>query len=81
MLFPRRKAAQQDAEADGLAEDGGKSRAADAHAECEDKKRIQPHVEEAAAAKADHGQHRLPLGAEDVVEHKGSAHNRRAQQM
>ena len=72
--------AQQDAEADALADEGGKRRPADAKPKPKDKQRVERDVEHPAGSDAAHGKQRLSLRTQQVVEHKGRTHNRRAVQ-
>ena len=67
---------QQDTEADALAQSGGNTCAAGAHAEAEDKDGVQQDIEHAAGDKADHGEAGLALVAEDVVHHEARHHER-----
>ena len=71
---------REDAEADQLAERCGQRRARDAHVEDKDEQRVERDVQKSARADAVHGEHRLALGAQRVVQHERRAHDRRGQQ-
>ena len=75
-----RTADQQDAEAHKLADDRRDRRPGDAHAEHEDKQRIQRDVEDAARRDADHRVGGAALEAQLVIEDERRGHVGRAEQ-
>ena len=77
---PVQKQPREDAEADQLAERRSQRRACDAHVKDENEQRVERNVQQASRADAVHGQRRLALGAQRVVQHERRAHDRRGQQ-
>ena len=69
---------QQQAEADELADDGGKSRARDAHVHDKNQQGVQGDVQHSAAGDAHHAVGSAALEPELVVQHQGGGHPRRA---
>lgn len=78
--LPPEEEAEHDAEADTLAEEGCDGGAAGFQAKGEDKDWVERDVEHPAEREPHHRENRPPLGAQEVVEDKGAAHHRRAQQ-
>lgn len=71
---------RHDREARHLAEHRGDRRARDAETEVENEKRIDEQVQDAAADHREHGKQRLPLRAEDAVQHERARQKRRGDQ-